>query len=67
MSRKASLSPSDGRFGEMRFAYLDTVATLGHMIEIIEDRPIIRKFFGAVRKAAERWDGDPATLIRELG
>lgn len=58
---------AEGRFGPMRFAYLDTVAALGHMIEIIEDQPLIRKFFGAVRKAAERWDDDPATLIRELG
>lgn len=58
---------ADGRFGEMRFAYVDTVAAIGHMVEIVEDKPAIRAFFGAVRKAAERWDGDPATLLRELG
>jgi hypothetical protein len=57
---------ADGRFGDMRFAYLDTSATLGAMLEILEDRPAIRAFFGAIRKAAERWDGDPKTLIREL-
>jgi len=54
-----------GWFGEMRYCYVDTVATLGHMIEIVEDKPGIRAFFAAVRKAAERWDGDPATLMRE--
>lgn len=58
---------ADGAFGTMRYAYVDAVATLGHMIEIIEDTPAIRAFFAAIRKAAERWDGDPATLLRELG
>lgn len=58
---------ADGNFGPMRYAYVDTSATLGHMIEIVEDKPAIRAFFAAVRKAAERWDGDPATLLREPG
>lgn len=57
---------SQGSFGDIRFVYLDTSATLGAMLEILEDRPGIRAFFGAIRKANERWDGDPATLIREL-
>lgn len=57
---------ADGRFGDMRYAYVDTAAALGHMVEIVEDKPAIRAFFGAVRKAAERWDRDPATLLREL-
>ena len=57
---------ADGRFGEIRFAYLDTVASIGAMLEVLEDKPGIRAFFGAIRKAAERWDGDPATLIRVL-
>jgi hypothetical protein len=55
-----------GWFGDMRYCYVDTVALLGHMVEIVEDKPGIRAFFAAVRKAAERWDGDPATLLREL-
>jgi hypothetical protein len=58
---------ADGWFGPMRYAYVDTVAALGHMTEIVEDKPAIRAFFAAVRKAAERWDRDPATLLRELG
>jgi hypothetical protein len=37
------------------------------MIEIIEDKPAIRAFFAAIRKSSERWDHDPATLLRELG
>jgi hypothetical protein len=57
---------AQGRFGDIRFVYLDTSAELGAMLEILEDRPAIRAFFGAIRKANERWDGDPATLIREL-
>lgn len=57
---------AEGRFGDIRFVYLDTSATLGAMLEILEDRPAIRAFFGAILKANERWDGDPATLIREL-
>jgi hypothetical protein len=55
-----------GRFGDIRFVYLDTSSTVGPMLEILEDRPAIRAFFGAIRRANERWDGDPATLIREL-
>jgi hypothetical protein len=57
---------ANGRFGDMRYAYVDTSAVLGCMVEIIEDKPAIRGFFDAIRKAAERWDGDPATLVREL-
>ena len=57
---------ADGRFGDMRYAYVDTSPALGHMVEIVEDKPAIRAFFSAVRKSAEKWDGDPATLLREL-
>lgn len=55
----------DGLFGDLRFAYVDTSAAFGHMVEVLEDKPMIRKFFGAIRKAAETWDGKD--LIRELG
>ena len=57
---------ADGRFGDMRYAYVDTSATLGHMIEIIEEKPALLAFFGAIRKAAKRWDGDPAALLQRL-
>lgn len=36
------------------------------MVEIVEDKPGIGALFAGVRKAAERWDGNPATLLREV-
>lgn len=48
---------STGRFGQADFAYIDTSPATGHMVEILPDNETIRRFFGAVRKAAERWDG----------
>jgi hypothetical protein len=57
---------NEGRFGDVRFCYVDTAAAIGHMVEILEDMPTIRGFFGAVAKAPGRWDGDPASLLREL-
>lgn len=55
-----------GIFGDVRFSYVDTTKATGHMVEIVEDLPSIRRFFGAVRKAAEEWDRNPATLVRNL-
>lgn len=66
-TQRGHMIAADGDFGPMRYVYIDTVAELGHMVEIVEEKPAIRAFFGAVRKAAERWDRDPATLLRELG
>lgn len=66
-TRRGFHPAAEGQFGEMRYAYVDTAAAVGHMIEIVEDKPALRAFFGAIRKANERWDGDPATLVRELG
>lgn len=44
----------------MRFGYVDTSATLGHMVEVLEDVPSIRARFAAVADAADQWDGtDP--------
>jgi hypothetical protein len=55
-----------GTLGDLRFCYLDTSAVMGHMLEIVEDKPSIHAFFGAVRAAGEAWDGvtDP---VRPLG
>ncbi len=47
----------DGRFGEMRFAYIDTSARLGCMVEIIEAHPMQDDIFARVAQAAEQWDG----------
>ena len=57
---------SAGKFGEVRFCYIDTVESLGHMVEILEDSRAIRAFFAMIARAAEEWDGDTATLLREL-
>jgi hypothetical protein len=57
---------SDGWFGDVRFCYVDTSPTLGHMTEILEDKPAIRRFFGAIVRAADSWDGNQETLLRVL-
>lgn len=41
----------------MRFAYLNTDAHPGAMIELIETGPAVQAFFAMVRKGAEAWDG----------
>lgn len=41
----------------MRFAYLDTDAQPGGMIELIESGPAVEAFFAMVRKGAANWDG----------
>lgn len=55
---------TEGVFGDMRYAYLDTRASLGHMTEIIQDRPSIKAMFAMVAEAAEGWDGsDPIRYL----
>jgi len=41
----------------MRFAYVNTDAHPGAMIELIETGPAVEAFFGMVRNAAAAWDG----------
>ena len=53
-----------GMSGDMRFAYVDTRATLGFMTEIIEDRQSIRDLFKTITDAAIDWDGsDPIRTV----
>ena len=40
-----------------RFAMLDTVAELGHMLELYEPKDALLKFYRWVRRAAQDWDG----------
>lgn len=48
-----------------RVCWIDTTATLGFMVELIECNPIADDVFKAFRDAAKNWDGsDP---IRTLG
>jgi hypothetical protein len=49
---------TQGAFGDMRFVYVDTRASLGHMTEIIEDRDSIKKMFKLIADAAVGWHGD---------
>lgn len=61
---RGAVAAVDGAFGDMRFAYLDTRADLGHMTEIIEDRASIRDVFKIVADAAADWDGrDPIRYL----
>ena len=57
---------TEGRFGDVRFCYVDTSSALGHMVEILEDKPAIGAFFANVVRAAETWDRNPETAIREM-
>jgi hypothetical protein len=41
----------------MRFAYLDTDAQPGGMIELIENGPAVKAFFAMIKKGAAQWDG----------
>ena len=58
-------SSIDGKFGEMRFCYIDTYAALGCMMEIVEQNEAQTAAFTRVAEAAKDWDGvtDP---IRSL-
>jgi hypothetical protein len=49
---------TQGAFGDMRFAYVDTRATLGHMTEIIEDRESIKAMFKVIANASVGWAGE---------
>lgn len=47
------------------FAFVDSVALLGHMIEVYEKAPGLLAFYERVRAAAVGWNGQDA--IRRLG
>jgi hypothetical protein len=48
-----------------RVAYMDTSATVGYMVELIEGSEGCEQIFAQVREASKNWDGkDP---IRKLG
>lgn len=54
----------EGRFGEMRFAYMDTREPLGFMTEVIEDWEPVRTVHRQVAEAAKNWDGrDPIRTL----
>lgn len=46
--------------GLVQFAYIDTSAVFGHMIELVEKNEIIQSVFAEVTEASKGWDGsDP--------
>lgn len=46
--------------GGTEFAFVDTVATLGHMVELYEPTDALVGFYDRVRSLADGWDGtDP--------
>lgn len=50
---------------DARAAYVDTMAELGGMIELIEIKPAVEELFAAVKGPSVNWDGkDP---VRTLG
>jgi hypothetical protein len=51
--------------GGTAFAFIDTRASLGHMLELYEPTPQLAEFYDFVAAAAQGWDG--RDLIRELG
>ncbi len=51
------VSAIDGKFGDMRFCYVDTSAALGCMIEIVEQDEVETAAFTRIAEAALDWDG----------
>jgi hypothetical protein len=47
------------------FAMIDTVTTLGHMLELYEPDKALEDFYAFVRRKAEGWDGShPVRVLR---
>jgi hypothetical protein len=47
-----------------RTCWIDTTSTLGCMVELITKNPVAESVFGAIRAAAENWDGsDPVRTL----
>jgi hypothetical protein len=51
--------------GGTAFAFVDTVAAHGHMLELYEPTSQLTGFYNMVANAAQGWDG--TDLLRELG
>jgi hypothetical protein len=64
-SESAPLAQLSVTQGGTAFAFVDTRASLGHMLELYEPTAQLTDFYAMIAKAAEGWDG--ADLIRELG
>lgn len=51
----------EGQSNGGRVCYVDTSATLGFMVELLEASPTVVGTFAAMRAAAEAWDGQQPT------
>lgn len=50
-----------------RFHFIDSVVTLGHMIELYQRSERLHGFYAMVREAAQDWDGtEPLRTLRTL-
>ena len=58
---------ASGLLGDVRYAYIDTSAVLGHMIEVVEVKESIRAIFAAVEQSNKSWDKNRETLVQEMG
>ncbi|TAL01901.1 MAG: VOC family protein, partial [Rhodospirillaceae bacterium] len=47
----------DGLFGNTRFSYIDTSASIGCMVELIEHNEVQTNFFQRIIDGANGWDG----------
>jgi catechol 2,3-dioxygenase-like lactoylglutathione lyase family enzyme len=56
-AQQGVVAVTEGAFGDMRYAYVDTRPLIGHMTEIIEDKASIKEMFGQIASAAACWDG----------
>ena len=61
----AALAQLSVTSGGTAFAFVDTRASLGHMLELYEPTEQLTGFYDFVAAAAQRWDG--RDLLRELG
>lgn len=64
-SEGAPLAQLSVTTGGTAFAFVDTRAKLGHMLELYEPTTRLTGFYDFVAEAAQGWDGED--LIRELG
>ena len=53
------------RAGQVKFAFADANASMGHYFEIYEEDPGLRRFYAMVEEAAQGWDGSQP--LRRLG
>lgn len=63
-SEGAMLAQLSMTAGGTAFAFVDTRASLGHMLELYEPAPQLTGFYDFVAAAAQGWDG--RDLLREL-